>query len=160
MSSLMRWNPERRFLSMARAMDRFFDDGWMHSTLAPFSQEGGMSLEMYETENDVVIKADIPGVKPEDIQINVVGDLLTIKGETRSDSEENDKERNYYYREHRYGHFSRAVSLPTAINVEETKAEFENGVLTLTAPKAEAAKRHTIEVKNKQEKSEQQPEHA
>jgi len=102
---------------------------------------------MYETDQEVVIKTSVPGVKPEDIDITVVGDTLTIKGETKA--EEKVERANYIRQERRYGAFSRSLTLPTSIVAEKAKAEFENGVLTLTLPKAEEVKPKTIKVKAK-----------
>jgi HSP20 family protein len=86
-------------------------------------------------------------VKPEDLDITVLGDLLTIKGEFRE--EENVEKEDYVRRERRYGSFSRSVALPTAVNVDKANAEFEDGILKLTLPKSEHVKPKTIEVKPK-----------
>lgn len=89
----------------------------------------------------------MPGVKPEDIDITITGDTLTIKGEVKA--EEKVEKANYIRRERRYGAFSRSLTLPTSVVAEKAKAEFENGVLTLTLPKAEEVKPKTIKVKAK-----------
>jgi len=93
------------------------------------------------------VHASIPGVKPEDIDISVTGDVLTIKGETVEEKEE--KEGNYHLRERRYGAFQRAVSLPTLVRADKASAEFENGVLKLTLPKVEEVKPKSIKIKPK-----------
>jgi len=95
----------------------------------------------------VVVKSSVAGVKPEDIDITITGDTLTIKGETKA--EEKIERENYVRQERRYGAFSRSLTLPTTIVAEQAKAEFENGVLTLTLPKAEEVKPKTIKVKAK-----------
>ena len=106
-----------------------------------------MAVDVYETDEDVVVKASVPGVDPEELDISITGDTLTIKGETRA--EEEVEEENYVYRERRYGAFSRSMTIPTSVEADEADAEFEDGVLTLRLPKAEEVKPKTIKVKTK-----------
>ena len=155
MNSLMRREPYQRAVSLQQAMDRLFEDG----SKSMFGQDMNLALDMYETDESVVVKLAVPGVKPEDIDVTVVGDTLTIKGQVESDEET--KERNYHLRERRYGKFVRSVTLPGPVQVDNTTAEFENGVLTLTAPKRQEVKPKTIQVKPVEAKNEQQasPEH-
>jgi HSP20 family protein len=145
MSSVMRREPLDGAVSLQKAMDRLFEESFVKPSLA---QDMNLALDMYETDQDVVVKLAVSGVKPEDIQVTVVGDTLTIKGELKS--EEQTQERNYHLRERRYGKFVRTVTLPAPIEVDTTTAEFENGVLTLTAPKREEVKPKTVEVKAKE----------
>ncbi len=105
------------------------------------------AIDLYQTENDIVVKAAVPGMKPEDVQINVTGDLLTIKGEMRESNESKDK--SYQIREQHWGALERTIQLPTLITAEKAKADFENGILTITLPKAEEVKPKTITVKAK-----------
>jgi HSP20 family protein len=93
----------------------------------------------------VVINAAIPGIKPEDIDIAITGDTVTIKGELKQETKV--EKANYYRQERRYGAFSRSVSVPVPINADKAEATFKDGVLTLTIPKAEEAKPKTIKVK-------------
>jgi len=104
-------------------------------------------VDIYETKDDVVVKASLPGVKPEDIEVSVVGDTLTIKGEVKE--EKDIKEENYIRKERRYGSFCRSFTLPVSVDADKATAEFENGVLTLTLPKAEEVKPKTIAIKAK-----------
>jgi HSP20 family protein len=101
-------------------------------------------IDLYETNDEVVVKASLPGVKPDDIDISVTGQLLTLKGESREEREENTQ--NFYRRERRTGTFVRQVSLPTEVESDKAEATFENGVLRLSLPKAEAVKPKTIKV--------------
>jgi len=94
-----------------------------------------------------VVKAALPSVKPEEIDITITGDTLSIKGETKAMGEV--KREDYLYREHRYGAFSRSIILPTNLKTDKAEANFENGVLTLTIPRSEEAKPKTIKVKTK-----------
>jgi HSP20 family protein len=109
-----------------------------------------MPIDMYQTPNEVVIKAALPGIKPEDVDIGISGDTLTIKGEAKV--EEEIEEEDYLCQEHRYGSFSRSVTLPSSLSTDKAEADFENGMLTLTIPKAEEVKPRMIKVKAKGEK--------
>jgi HSP20 family protein len=130
-------------------MDRLFEESFVRprSWLAPTDGAATLALDVHESADDVTVKASIPGVKPEDIDISVTGDTLTIKGETREEKEE--KEGNYHLHERRYGAFQRSVSLPTLVKADKASAEFENGVLTLTLPKVEEVKPKSIKIKAK-----------
>jgi len=138
-------------LSLREAMDRLFEESFLRPGFlgANDSAAGLMPLDMYETQDEVVVKAAIPGVKPEDIEVTVTGDLLTIKGEFKSENDERDEKRNYHRQERRYGSFSRQVALPTSVNSDACQADFENGVLTLTLPKAEEAKVKKVQITRK-----------
>ncbi len=146
MANLVRFEPIREMVRMSDAMDRLFDNiygrGWRDNDFidAP-------SMDMYQTPNDIVVKASLPGMKADDIQISVVGDVLTLRGETRV--EEEVKDASYHIRERRSGSFARSIPLPASVQADKAKAEFENGVLTLTLPKAEEMKPKTITVKAK-----------
>jgi HSP20 family protein len=149
MSNITRWQPMREMVTLRDAMDRLFDEAFTRpwGALDGWRGIGGPSVDMFETENDVVIKASLPGLKADDVQINVTGEMLTLKGETKETTEENEK--SYHMREQRYGAFERSISLPTLVTPEKAKAEFEDGILTVTLPKAEEVKPKTITVKAK-----------
>jgi HSP20 family protein len=130
-------------------MDRLFEESVVRpggAALAPRAT-GTLAVDVYETDEDVVVKASVPGVDPEDLDISITGDTLTIKGETRA--EEEVEEENYVYRERRYGAFSRSMTIPTSVRADEADAEFDDGVLTLRLPKTEEVKPKTIKVKTK-----------
>jgi HSP20 family protein len=149
MANIVRWEPFRDLISLREAMDRLFEESFIRPRagwLAPLGAEA-LVVDVYETDQDVVVKSSVPGVKPEDIDITITGDTLTIKGETKA--KEKVERANYIRQERRYGAFSRSLTLPTTIVAEKAKAEFENGVLTLTLPKAEEVKPKTIKVKTK-----------
>ena len=149
MTNLVRWEPFSDLVSLREAMDRLFEESFVSPRAGwPVPVEGGaLAVDMYETDDDVVVKSAVPGIKPEELDITVTGDTLTIKGETKSEQEV--KEENYVRREMRYGSFSRTVALPSSIVADKAKAEFENGMLTLTLPKAEEVKPKAIKVKAK-----------
>jgi HSP20 family protein len=147
MSNLTRWEPVREMMTLREAMDRLFDDAFTR----PLSlRDGGPSapaIDMYQTDNDVVVKAALPGFKAEDVQINVTGEVLTIRGEIKREEEQNEKA--WHIREQRWGSFERSVALPTDVVSDKAQADFDNGILTITLPKAEEVKPRTITVKAK-----------
>jgi HSP20 family protein len=131
--------------SFRNVLDRFFDE----RPLRPFFGEGNgtqsfFPVDVFETGDEVVVKASLPGFKPEDIDISVHGDVVTIKGETKEDNEE--KAQNWYRRERRYGTVVRQISLPGEVSADKADAKFEDGVLRLTLPKSESAKPKQIKV--------------
>lgn len=146
MSNLIRWEPIRDMMTLREAMDDLFDEAFTR----PFSMSGGLGMptvDMYQTDEEVVIRAALPGIKAGDVQISVTGDVVTIKGEMKEKT--NSKEKSYHIREQRYGSFERILSLPTTVISDKAKAEFENGVLIISLPKAEEVKPKTITVKAK-----------
>jgi len=145
---LTRWEPFNDLVTLREAMDRLFAQSFVRPGVAfPSFGVEGPAVDMYQTKDDIVVKAAVPGLKPEDIDIAVTGDLLTIKGELKQ--EEKIEEGNYLCQERRYGQFMRELALPTQVNAEKAKAEFEHGVLTLRLPKAEEVKPKSIKVKAK-----------
>jgi HSP20 family protein len=148
MASLIKWEPLSDLVSLRDAMDRLFEDSFVRMPGLPaiFGTEP-LALDMYETADSVVVKSAVAGVKPEEIDITITGDVLTIKGETKT--EEKVEKANYIRQERRYGAFQRSVQLPDSIVTDKAEASFENGVLTLTIPKSEKSKPKTIKVEAK-----------
>jgi len=145
---LVRWDPFREMTSLRDAMDRLVEDSFVRpSRFWPDSGRGELPIDMYQTANDVVVKASLPGFKSEEVDISIAGDTLTIKGEHKEEKEV--KEEEYFYKERRYGSFSRSLPIPSQIKSDKAEAVFENGVLTLTLPKAEEVKPKQIKVKAK-----------
>jgi HSP20 family protein len=146
MAELVRWEPRREMTSLRDAMDRLFEDAFIQSGwFAPaWGAAEMLPVDVYETDDRLVVKATVPGVKPEEIEVTVTGDLLTIKGEFTQ--EENVEKPTYLRQERRFGSFCRQVGLPAGVKPDEAKATFENGVLTLEMPKAEAAQAKTVKV--------------
>lgn len=104
-------------------------------------------MDICQTADKVVVKATIPGINADDVDITIAGDVLTINAETKA--EEANKDTDYFYRERRYGASTRTVSLPGDLQSDKAEASFENGVLTLSIPKAEEVKPKQIKVKTK-----------
>ncbi len=146
--SLVRYQPFTRMASLRQAMDRLFDERFfVPYRLFTFGTDEITPIDMYRTDKEVVVKASLPGVKPEEVDISISSDCLTIKGETKA--EEKIEREGYLYQEHRYGAFSRSVALPSDLQTDKTEASFENGILTLTIPKFEEVKPKPIKVKAK-----------
>ena len=146
--SITRWQPFTELMSLRQAMDRLFEDSFVSPSriLGAFGSGVTTPVDMYHTTNDIVVKAALPGVKPEEVDITITGDTLTIKGKTKA---EEVKREDYLYQEHRYGAFSRSVTLPSGLNTDEAEATFDNGILILTIPKVEKVKPKQIKVKAK-----------
>jgi HSP20 family protein len=139
--------PFRDFDRMRKEMDHlwnsFFESGLRRRT------EGGMewipSLDVSETKNELVVKAEVPGLDPKDIDISLSDGLLTIRGEKKQEKEE--KEANYHLVERSYGSFTRSVQLPKEIQSEKISASYKNGILKITLPKSEEAKKKEVKIK-------------
>jgi HSP20 family protein len=148
MSNLIRWEPAREMMTLREAMDHLFDDAFTRPLTIRDGWSGSMpAIDMYQTDNEIVVKAALPGIKADEVQINISGEVLTLKGETKYADEKNDK--SWHIREQRWGAFERSVGLPTPVVADKAKAEFENGVLTITLPKSEEVKPKIINIKAK-----------
>lgn len=152
MSNLVPWEPLREMMSLRDAMNRLFEE----SVLRPgvLGSEGGTGvgapLDVYETGDEIVLKASVPGLRPEDIDVSITGDVLTIKGEYKTELE-SDQQRNYLRQERRFGSFCRQLTLPSAIDANKVNATFENGVLTLEMPKREEVKPKSVKITPKKQ---------
>ncbi|HWR65911.1 MAG TPA: Hsp20/alpha crystallin family protein, partial [Bellilinea sp.] len=148
-SNLTRWEPVREMMTLREAMDRLFDDAFTR----PFNQNGISSLpslDVYETADELVVKAVVPGLKAEDVNITVTNDMLTLRGEYKQENgNKGNLEATYHIREWRGGAFERSIRLPVEVQTDRAKADFENGILTISLPKAETVKPRTITVKAK-----------
>jgi HSP20 family protein len=124
-------------------MNKLFDN---------FLEKGGSSranwlplMDISETNENLIIKAEVPGVESKDIDISITGNTLTIKGEKKSEKEE--KNKNYHFVERKYGAFSRSVTLPVSVKTDQIKAEYKNGILEISLPKIEKSQVKKIPVK-------------
>jgi len=150
--AIERWHPFTELMSLRQAMDRLFEDSFVRPShaLTSLGEVAAPVLDIYQTPNEVVVKAALPGVKPEDVSIDVTGDTLTVKGKSKAEQEV--KREDYLYQERRYGAFSRSVALPDGLKPDKAEATMEDGVLTLTIPKAEEIKPKAIKVKAQEKK--------
>ncbi len=145
---LTRWDPFRETVTLREVMDRLFEDSFI-----PARRRGAegrdrgfaLPLDAYVTPNEIVIMANMPGIKPESVEITIEGDALTIKGERPAPLENV----NYVLQERAFGKFQRTLNINVPVNADKAEAKFENGLLTLTIPKAEAIKPKTISVVSK-----------
>ncbi|MDQ4076921.1 MAG: Hsp20/alpha crystallin family protein [Chloroflexota bacterium] len=142
--SLTRWQPLREMGTLRDAMDRLFDETFFQP-LSTFSTQATLPVDIIERDNELLVRAVAPGFKPEDIDISVQGDRLTLRGSLQE--EHQDENGNYHLREYRVQNFQRSVRLPVSVNAEQAQAEHKNGILTIHLPKAEeaATKRITVE---------------
>ena len=147
MAGIVRWEPFRDMMAVRDAMDRVFEERFIRPPV-PFGpwSEGALPVDMYETDERVVVKTGIPGAKADEIEVSVTGDTLTIKAETRE--EEEVQRENYLRRERRLGSYCRSITLPGGLETEQADADYTDGILTLSFPKAEEVKPKTIEVKS------------
>ena len=132
--SRMRWDWDRLF-------DRFLDDVWSSSSMGPSHD---MLLDLCETDEHVRVRAEVPGIDPDDLRINLMGDVLSLSGRKVDDDE---SERGRYYSERRFGSFERTVRLPCAVDPDRVSAEHRNGVVTITLQKSESVRPKRIAVK-------------
>ena len=130
--SLVPWNPFRDVDNIGREMSHFFD--------FPSKLFGGSSprVDVYQTENEVIVKAEIPGVSKKDLNLYIDENSIRLSGQTRKENELKDE--NVYRAERYYGSFSRTIPLPAEVKSEEAKAEYKDGILSITVPKVEPSK--------------------
>ena len=144
MTLIRRTNPFGELISLRQAMDRLFEDSWVRPSNGSGDHQP-LALDVYTKQDSVVVEAALPGVKPEDVSISVLGDTLTISGSTTEETSRD--QQGYSYREIRRGSFSRTVTLPSGVKSDEATANFENGLLRLSIPKAEEARPRQIQIK-------------
>ncbi len=143
MAELIPWRPLR---DLKREMDRLWNEFFGREALPEiFETEWVPAVDISETKDAVVVRADVPGIDPKDLEITLTGNLLSIRGEKRQDKEE--KGENFYRVERSYGGFVRSVQIPTEVDPEKIEATYKNGVLKITLPKKAEAKGKQIPVK-------------
>ena len=151
MANLVRWNPVREAAELMNEFDRVLEypllrQRWgMPLRTNEVVGSWNLALDVAEKGDVFTVKASLPGISPDDLNVTLEDNVLTIQGETKED--ETIEENSYHIRERRYGSFSRSVRFPVPAEGDKVEAEYENGVLTLTIPKAEAVKPKRIAVK-------------
>lgn len=144
MTTLVRWNPIRN-LSFMNEFDRLFDEAFnLPMRQGGVSRNWGLPLDVVEDEQGYSVKASIPGINPDNLEITLENDVLTIKGEVKEETESENA--RYHLRERRVGSFSRTINFPVTVNGDDVNATVEQGVLTLRIPKAEAIKPKRITI--------------
>jgi len=144
MATVTRWDPFQDALSLREAMSQLMEESFVQPTAAQGGKKFVPALDLSETADGYLVEAALPGVKPEDVEITVENNVLTIKGETRQ--EVDDKQRNFHRVERRFGSFQRTIGLPTTVKADAIQASLTNGVLRLEIPKAEEVKPRKISV--------------
>jgi HSP20 family protein len=150
--AIERWQPFSELMSLRQAMDGLFEDSFVrpYCGLTALGEVAAPALDIYQTTSEVVVKAALPGLKPEDVNIGITGETLTIRGESKAEQEI--KKEDYLYQERSYGAFSRSVALPSGLKTDKSEAALADGILTITIPKAEEVKPKKISVKAKEKK--------
>jgi len=143
--TIERWDPFREAVSLRDAMNTLLQDSFVRpgGPSAPAAY-ATLPLDVSEAEDAFVVQASLPGIKPEDVQITVHGDTLTIRGESKAEEEK--KGEHWHLRERRFGTFQRSVALATPVDPDRAQARYDHGVLTLTLPKSEAARPRQIKI--------------
>src|SRR5258706_15645520 len=144
MRTLTRWEPFRGTTSLQDQVNRLFSDVFERKGEESSLTAWAPSVDIYETEHELVVKADLPEVDPKDLDIRVENNILTIRGECKFEKKVN--EENFLRVERAYGSFDRSFTLASTANSEAIKADYQNGVLTLSIPKREEAKPKQIKV--------------
>jgi HSP20 family protein len=144
MANVTRWDPFGEVMTLREAMNSLFEDSFVNPS-STRSGTLGMPLDVAETKEAFIVEASLPGVRPEDLDITLQNNVLTISGETRQQQATGEKP-NYHRVERRYGRFSRSISLPTQVQSDKVDAQLTNGILRLEIPKAEAARPRKIAV--------------
>ena len=147
MANITLFDPFGEMVTLRQAMDRLFEDSLVSPlTLRSFNGEAvAPPLDVHQTADEIVVTAALPGIRPDDVDITITGQTLSIRGEFKADEEISRDQ--YLYRERRYGTFHRQIQLPVRVQGDAANATFENGELRLSIPKAEEVKPRQIQVK-------------
>ena len=138
--TLTRWDPFAELGELRTRFDRMFDE-WLDGRERAWTP----AIDVVREDGHLVVRADLPGIKPEEVKIEVEDDILTVSGEHEERKEEKDK--HYVRRERRYGSFRRSMALPTGVEAKQIKAETHNGVVEVTIPLPQEAKKETVTIK-------------
>lgn len=145
MSNISRWDPIRDMISMRETMNRILDESFARGSQTRGTGAWLLPMDAYITDEAIIIRADVPGISADELDITLEGDTLTIRGEIKRDEA---KDRKYVLLERPTGRFERTLTINTPIDHEKVEANFKDGVLTLTLPKAEAVRPRQIAVKS------------
>ena len=155
MANLARWDPFNDMISLREAMDQLLENALIGFGPTAGGQRSSTSfafpVDVSENDDSYVVKASLPGIKPEDLDVTVRDNTLTITGEMRAEQE--NKDERYHLRERRWGSFTRSIALPAGVDANNVQAEYENGILTLTLPKSQEARPKRISVKGGSQKT-------
>ena len=154
MSRIVRWDPFREMISVRNQMDQLVSDPFRKPSGRQENGDGNhirLALDVSEDDNSYSVKASLPGIDPADLDISFSENTLTIQGETQAESV--DENAKWHLRERSFGKFVRRITLPATVNADDISADYEDGVLTLTLPKAEEVKPRIIAVRSTEDRA-------
>ncbi len=144
---MMRWEPGSEAVSLREAMDRLLAESFVRPGSGRGGDAAALAMDVEERGDTFVLTVPVPGIKPDDVEISVLGDTVRVRGERQEERREDGEEHRWLLREQHYGAFERAVTLPCLVKADQASAEFNDGLLTITLPKAEEAKEKRIPVR-------------
>lgn len=144
--TLTRRAPQRSVMPFRDVLDWVFDDPWRQMGLTNQFAEGGISIDLRETDDAFIVEAEMPGIKPEDTEVTLEGRTLVIRGRFSEEREEGGQDKRYLVRERRSGQVSRVITLPAPVDAENVKTQFENGELRIELPKAPETRARRIPI--------------
>lgn len=143
--SMQRWDPVRDIVTLREAMNNLLEESFVRPRAGMIAMTGGMAVDLRESDQAYFVETIVAGAKPEDVEISVLGDTLRIAVEVRDEGDHHGEK--WLLRERRFGHFERSLTLPAQVKADEASADFQDGVLTISLPKAEAARSRSIPVR-------------
>lgn len=143
--SIQRWDPVREIVSLREAMNSLLEESFVRPRAGMIAMTGGMAIDLRESDQAYIVETIVAGAKPEDVEISVLGDTLRIAVEVRDEGDHHGEK--WLLRERRFGRFERSLTLPAQVKADEASADFQDGVLTITLPKADAARPRSIPVR-------------
>jgi HSP20 family protein len=145
----------REIVSLREAMNSLLEESFVRPRAGMAAMTGGMPLDLRETDEAYIVETLAPGATPDGVEISVLGDTLRIVAEVKDEGERDGEK--WLIRERRFGRFERSISLPSNVKADEASADFNNGILKITLPKAEAARPRTIQVRSSNSREQQDP---
>jgi len=142
--TLVRWRPLAEIDSLRREMDRLWERFFGEKPIEWLGGEWAPPLDVSETKDKLVVKAELPGIDPKEVEVTIANGVLTIKGEKKKEEEE--KGENYHIIERSYGSFTRSIRLPSDVEESKVKANYKDGVLKIVLPKSEKAKEKAVKI--------------
>ncbi len=143
--SIQRWDPLRDIVTLREAMNNLLEESFVRPRAGMVAMTGGMAIDLRESDQAYIVETIVAGAKPEDVEISVLGDTLRIAVEVRDEGDHHGEK--WLLRERRFGRFERSLTLPAQVKADEATADFKDGILTISLPKAEAARPRSIPVR-------------
>jgi HSP20 family protein len=143
--SIQRWDPVRDIVTLREAMNSLLEESFVRPRAGMIAMTGGMAIDLRENDQAYIVETIVAGAKPEDVEISVLGDTLRIAVEIRDEGDHHGEK--WLLRERRFGRFERSLTLPAQVKADDATADFHDGILTVSLPKAEAARPRSIPVR-------------